>query len=1312
MPAFATAVAGRHRFFSLLPALLLLACALLPLRAAAQAAEAPRMLVLSTEFVLDGKYRYLRKFAAEHGVALQQSYIERLTPDALQAQLANADLLLLDGPRASDGNRLEEALADLPALPPRLLVSAAGPHAAGLAEADVERLYAYFRNGGETNYRNLIRYVAAMHGGDRATVPAPIVFPSAGFYHPRLPERVVTDLEGYLDGLDREHGNLPLIGIVLHQSNIANGLTEPVDDLIARIEALGAQPLALYVSMVEHGELERLLMADGEPLADVLISFQPMYQATRLEEYRALGAPVLQAITWRSGDAAHWENDPVGIPTGNIPFYLAMPESAGVSDPLVVAAVKDGSTVAIPAQMQSMAQKAINLARLRRLDNADKRVAIFFYNYPPGERNLSASFLNVPRSLARVTAGLAAAGYDVSPLAEETVIEQGTALLRPFYRDDALDDLLERDLAVLLPLADYQRWFDNLPAKLSTEVTARWGEPEQDPMVIQRDGEAYFVVPRIETGKLVLLPQPPRGQRGEDAETAIYHDTAVPLNHFYMAAYLYVREQFGADALIHFGTHGSQEWTPGKERGLGIAEYPYLVLGDTPVIYPYIVDNLGESTQAKRRGRATIISHQTPPFRPAGLHRELMPVHDLIHEYELLDEGEVKAQTRQAILEAVAEDTLYKDLGWDLAAAATDFTAFERDLHDYLHELAQLAQPLGLHSFATTAKPTHRLSTVMQMLGEPFYALLDLEDLDELFVDDYQNFIASKPYAFLQRHLIDQAALPADTDPALANQLELARRHHAALAADGELAGLLAALAGDFVEPSYGGDPIRNPDSLPTGRNLYGFDPSKVPTRQAYTAGAAAIDELIANHHAAHGHYPQKLAFSMWSVETMRHLGVLEAQVFHALGVRPQWDRAGRISGIEVIPTAELGRPRVDVVVSATGLYRDQFPNVMGHIAAAVAAVAELDEPDNPLRTNAQRLAADLQARGYDAESAWELAVTRIFSSPTGSYGTGLDDATLASDSWEDESKLAELYLARMQYAFGPNPNHWGRKLDDLNLYAEQLKGVEAAVLSRSSNLYGMLTTDDPFQYLGGISLAARHVNGTSPELYISNLRDPSRSRYESAARFLAGELRSRQFHPGWIQALHAEGYAGTLEILGSVNNFWGWQVTDPAVVRDDQWQAFHDIYVEDKYELGMREWFEQHNPHALAQVIERLLEAARKDYWDADAATLASLSATYQELQQDHDVLPASSLLEPYLQTLASTGFGLGPGAAAVDAGASADAGAAAEPLVSGQQLTQVTPSSGEQSPLLLALLIALLSVFAAGGLRQALAQRRLRKA
>ncbi len=1267
----------------------------------------PKVVVLTSDFVLAGKFDTVRDVAAKQGVLLRVVNVDRDDEATLADAVAGSMLAILDAPREEDGRHVRER-ADVVLVAsnvPWLLVSARGPQSGGgLDPAWIEPLYAYYRNGSRRNFENLFAWLAAGHAGsDQGTVPLPVEFPEYGIYHPDHPDLVVDSLARYRDWLGAERGQArPVLGIVLHQSFIGNMGTGHIDALIRRFESAGVLPVAFYhPTIASEGALD-IVSEGGVAAVDVLVNFQVMYQGARREDYARLGVPVLQALTWRGGDAEDWRASEIGVPMSGVPFHLAIPEFAGLTDPLVVASVENDVVTLIPEQTDALVAKTLKMARLRAAENAEKRVALMFWNYPSGEKNLAASFMNVPRSLAHLTDEMQRRGYEVETLDEDAMIAATTALLAPFYREGRLAELVDAGNAGVLPLANYRAWFDALPGAVRERVVARWGEPEDDPMLAGEGDARFFVVPRQQLGNLVILPQPPRSRIGESAETSIYHDARVPLTHFYMAAYLYVREHFDAHALIHFGTHGSQEWTPGKERGLSVFDDPYLVLGDLPVVYPYIVDNIGEATQAKRRGRATIVSHQTPSFAPAGLHEQWMPLHDRMHEYHLLDEGAVKARTIEAVIVEAERLNMVEDLGWTVERARGDFVAFEAALHDWLHALAQTAQPLGLHSFGRSPEAGHRLSTAMQMVGNRLYDLLDLEDPDELFVEDWQELADSPPYQLLARHILD--GVPVDeAAPELRLLIEEARQHFDALSASLEYDGLFAALDGRYLETHYGGDPIRNPESLPTGRNLYGFDPSRLPTEQAWLSGGEALASLLAAHRAEHGEDLRKLAVSLWSVEAMRHLGVLEAQVFHALGVRPVWDRFGRIGDVEIIDRETLGRARVDVVVSATGLYRDHFPNVMRLIARAVEKVADLDEPDNVVRANTLTLEADLLARGFDAEDARDFALTRIFSNQSGTYGTGLDDATLASDTWDDESKLAELYLQRMQYAFGPDERKWGRKHEGINLYATQLEGVQAAVLARSSNLYGMLTTDDPFQYLGGIGLAVRHVSGRTPSLYISNLRDAANAKVEPAARFLAAELRTRQFHPQWVATMQQEGYAGTLNVVGAMNNFWGWTSVAPEIVRDDQWQSFFDVYVEDSLGLDVREWFEEFNPAALAQIVERMLEAARKDYWQTDEATLRTLAELYIDAVERLDYLASTSTVDAYVHDLAG-GFGLQFN------GASSPADAADQPTqfeqVEGQALQAVADGAEAMARSLLLeslLLLMMLGVAGHGARRQA---------
>jgi cobaltochelatase CobN len=801
-----------------------------------------------------------------------------------------------------------------------------------------------------------------------------------------------------------------------------------------------------------------------------------------------------------------------------------------------------------------------------------------------------------------------------------------------------------------------------------------------------------------------------------------------------------MREQFKADALIHYGTHGTQEWLPGKERGLAVDDYPLLAIGNVPVIYPYIVDNIGEAIQTKRRGRAVNISHQTPPFAPTGLHSVLTQLHDDLHTWLAQDTGVVKEQLRIQLTAAVVKERIGLDMGWNEQRITRDFPAFINALHDHLHELAQTAQPLGLHTFGKGSDQHGRLSTVLMMLGAPFWeaAATHIDgnalEADEAIVADFSKIAETGPYKLLLEHLVK--GTPADKLPAqLQAMLEQGRRWFKDLHAEGETLGLLAALQGRYIPTSYGGDPIKNPDSLPTGRNLYGFDPSRVPTKAAWAAGKEALDKLVVAHQQKTGTTPSKLTFTLWSVETMRHQGMLEAQALWALGVEPVWDAAGRVADVKLVPRKELGRARIDVVLSATGLYRDHFPNTMKQLARAVQLAAQASaEPDNPVARNARTVTAQLVAQGWRPNAAQKAAETRIFSNSSGSYGTGLDDAGLATDTWtskeEGDRKLAELYLRKMQYAFGPDEADWGKSGAELaraaganvnangsgggaggayNLYAAHLKGTQAAVLARTSNLYGMLTTDDPFQYLGGISSAVRLIDGKAPELFISNLRGSGSGKVEEAGSFLAKELATRNFHPGHIEGLMKEGYAGTLQMVDSMNNFTGWTTVAREIVRDDQWQEFADVYVRDKHQLGIQKWMERENPHALAQMMERMLEMARQDYWQADAATLSELKERYKDLAQRFDVRTDNRSFQEYVGL---PGYGLGQSAAVTDAGVAAPAkpaanaappnspqqapsqapAAVAAPLIEGMQLEKVTAPVVQALSAMLLLAIGLL--------------------
>jgi cobaltochelatase CobN len=1275
--------------------------------AAAQAPATPvathDVRIITVDFVLRGKLDKMVELARNARVGLDHFYVETTSGEP-RDWLDGAGLVILDTPRPMDLAKVQERLG--PALAetrtPWVRIGGGPPAFGNLPPLQARRLMAYYAGGGERNLRAMFDYVHAWrNGADTSVIPAPAMMPATGIYHPAA-TAPFDSLESYLAwGRDRWTSDAPRIAFAIHSGLVSGMETQVIDTLVAQSEARGLVPLVFWFSAADPDALRKLL----EPAkADVLVIATHLQNGpTRKAEFLKLNIPVLQTISYRDGDAEAWAKAESGISPRLVAPFLALPESWGVSDPMVIDAIRNGEPVPIMPQVDALLAKAARLAVLRHKPPADKRLALMFWNYPPGEKNLSASNLNVPNSLEKLTAALADAGYDVSPAAEPRLIEAAQAMLGAVYHPERLTSLLADGLADTLPVARYRAWLGSLSAEKRGELLARWGAPEDQSGVVEMGGEKRFIIPRLALGKLVIMPQLPRsGVPGAD-----YHDTRQPPGHAYLAAYLYLRESAGVDALIHFGTHGTQEWTPGKDRGLSAGDYPSLAVGDLPVFCPYIQDNLAEAIQAKRRGRAVIVSHQTPPFAPASLYDELRNLHAGIHEYIQLDDGAVRDRTAAQIRDMVVRTNMHRDMNWDEARMAADFPAFLSALHDHVHDLARHAMPLGLHTFGKPASPEHRLFTVMQQLGEPFYRLLGTAP-DEFFAADFKALQDSPPYRLLRRHLREGVAMTEIADAELRAMVERAAAldHH--LAQTGEIEAVLAGIAGGFVAPGAGGDPIRNPD-VPSGRNLFAFEPDKIPTPAAYEAGGKMLQQLIEAYRADHdGAAPRKLAFSLWSGETMRHLGVVESQVLHALGLRPVWDGGGRVTGLDIVPAGELGRSRIDVVVQVTSVYRDQFDGFMRLLADAIARLTTRDEQDNAIALNTQRVARALTAKGIATPRAAELAALRIFSNAPGDYGTGLPKSVLQSTTWDKDASLAEAFLDRLQYAYGAK--EWGARIDGGNLLAEQLKGTEAAVLSRSSKLHGILSTDHPFEYLGGLSLATRYLDGKSPSLYIADLREQT-SRITSAARFLADEMRTRTLNPHWIGTLQQEGYAGTLELLNTVNNLWGWQVTDPGTVRADQWQAVHDTFVRDIRQLGLKAWFEQHNPTAQAQIVERMIEAIRKGYWDATEQTRRELVGRWHELVEQHGVRIGEPATRAFVADLVA-GFGLQP--AAVQAPATEVAATQAGEQVRGAVMQPVAPANhggGAPSWQTWLALVLLFACVLAGGLAQALFNSRLRQ-
>jgi cobaltochelatase CobN len=1269
--------------------------------------------IVHNDFVLPAKVQRLQSWAQEQGLRLDSRVVGATE---FSADWLDAGLLILDTPRPNDVAQVQGVVGQaLEASKQPWIRVGGGPPAFGNLPPPVAfSLIGYYANGGASNLKNMLQYWQLFTArGDLSGVPSAQPLPASGVYHPGAPG-VFSSVADYLAwGAQRWPENAPRVGFAIHRGAIADAELGLLDELIQRSEGHGQVPVVFWFDEQNPQGLSAVLKPAD---AVALVNLTHMQNAgARQAEFSQLNIPLLHALGERSKDAASWRQDASGIALQAVAPLLGVGESWGISDPIVISAMHQGAPQLIPEQVEALLSKLDRLAQLKRLPARDKRLSLLFWNHPDGEKNIAASHLNVPRSLAVLTQRLAAAGYQVPPRSEAQLLELAQRLLGGYYHPQTLDQLLADDLAATLPLATYQHWLGTLPKDQQAQLLKRWGDPATHWALREVDGRAQFVLPRAELGHLLLLPQPPRAGRPGEA----YHDSQLAPDHLYLAAYLWLQAR--SDALIHFGTHGTQEWLPGKDRGLAVTDYPMLAVGAVPVFYPYIQDNIGEAIQARRRGRAVTISHQTPAFAPAGLYAELSDLHELIHQYQQLEDGAVRQRTAGQIVSAAHSAGLLGDLGWDEPRANAQFAEFFAKLHDHLHQLASANLPLGLHTFGEPAQAEHRLSTVLQQLGQPYLQALADSHGQALSAEplamDLAELQHTEAYQLLERYVLKGASLEQVSNAPLREWLEKARGFERNLREPGEIEALLNGLSGGFVAPGPGGDPVRNPQ-VPSGRNLYAFEADKLPTRAAYDAGAEALQQLLSDYQAEHGGaLPSKLAFSLWSSEAMRHLGIVESQVLHALGLRPRWDEGGRLRALEIIPRAELGRPRIDVVLQATGVYRDQFDGFLRLLAEAIERISQLDEPDNAIAHNSQTVQAQLLKQGLDAQQATALARLRIFSNEPGDYASGVPQQALDSTSWDDDSVLAEQYLARLGSAYGSQG--LVPAAAPAQLFAAQLKGVQAAVLSRSSELNGLLSTDHPFEFLGGLSLAVRHLDGHSPALYIADLRQ-SAPRMANAEQFLADELRSRYLNPQWLKAMQQEGYAGTLELLNIVNNLWGWQAMDRNMVRAEQWQAIHQSYVQDRHQLGLNQWFSEHNPTAQAQLVERMLEAIRKGYWDADQRTQQELVERWQALAEQGASTTDKAVTQAYIQQLAA-GFGLSqgpaPDAASTQANAQSNAqdspasAAGAAQRVSGQVLAEVTPPAEQPTPpwQLWLGLIALLACLLGGGWQQVRKQRGL---
>jgi magnesium chelatase subunit H len=1054
----------------------------------------------------------------------------------------------------------------------------------------------YWLAGSDENVRNLVgflinRYADGPRKELRGRVKAgdPVEYPEVGVYHPALPGRLSED-DAPLRKISK--GARGRVGVLVMRSYLLAGNSAHYDGVIAALEARGLAVVPAFASGLDaRPAIERYFMKDGAPTIDALVSLTgfslvggPAYNdAHAAEEILArLDAPYVAAHPLEFQTLEQWEASERGLSPVEATIMVAIPELDGSTSPMVfggrseAAGPQAGRDMrAEPGRAAALAARVEKLVTLRKTERAQRRVAIVLFNFPPNAGSVgSAAFLSVFESLFNTLNAMKAAGYDVD--APESV----DALRARILHGNAAEHGAQANVHALIDAQDHVRdepWL--------AQIEAQWGAA---PGRQQSDGASIFVL-GAQFGSVFVGVQPAFGYEG-DPMRLLFEKSFAP-THAFSAFYRWLRKDFGAHAVLHFGTHGALEFMPGKQTGLSDACWPERLIGDLPNLYLYAANNPSEGAIAKRRAAATLVSYLTPPISHAGLYRGLLELKSSLESWRALEPDALEArarlapvlQTQAAELDLAAAEPLWIDPQAEIAALAARVLEMEYTLI-----------PHGLHVVGEAPTREERIDMLLAM------------------AEGAQAADAPPPARALAEAVVDGAAAPKDEAGRALH--ETLARADALLARDHEAPAIIHALDGRYVRPAPGGDLLRTPEILPTGRNLHGFDPFRIPSAFAMKEGARGAQLLIDRHMADEGALPRSIAFVMWGTDNLKTQGVPVAQALALMGARPRFDAYGRLAGAELTPLAELGRPRIDVMATLSGIFRDLMPLQTKLLAEAAFLAASADEP---LEMNFIR--AHALAHADETGCDLETAALRVFSNADGAYGANLNHA-VENGVWEDEDELAEMFARRKCFAYGRQ----GKSARQPELLNAMMAKVDVAYQNLESVELGVTTLDQYFDNLGGVSRLAKRAGGRGPAVYIGD-----QTRGAGTVRTLneqvALETRTRMLNPKWYEGMLKHGYEGVRAIEAHVTNTMGWSATTGAV---DGW-VYDRIAQTYMLDPAMRERLAALNPTSAAKLASRLIEATERNYWSPDEETLEALRRAGEEIEDRIEGVGASAGVE-----------------------------------------------------------------------------------
>ncbi|GIL44514.1 hypothetical protein Vafri_1964 [Volvox africanus] len=1131
----------------------------------------------------------------------------------------------------------------------------------------------YWLGGNSDNLENLLlnvcsAYVPALKGAD-FSVAEPQQYPDVGIWHP-LASMMYEDLKEYLNWYDTRKDmtfakDAPIIGLVLQRSHLVTGDEGHYSGVVAELESRGSKVIPVFAGGLDFSAPVKKFFYDplgtGRPFVDTVVSLTgfalvggPARQDApkAIEALKALNVPYLVSLPLVFQTTEEWLDSELGVHPVQVALQVALPELDGAIEPIVFAGrdSNTGKSHSLPDRIASLCSRAVNWARLRKKRNAEKRLAITVFSFPPDKGNVgTAAYLNVFGSIYRVLKNLQREGYDVGllPPSDEDLIQ--SVLTQKEARFNSTD----LHIAYKMKVDEYQRL-----CEYSEALEENWGKP---PGTLNSNGQELLIYGR-QFGNVFIGVQPTFGYEG-DPMRLLFSRSASP-HHGFAAYYTYLEKIFKADAVLHFGTHGSLEFMPGKQVGMSGVCYPDSLIGTIPNVYYYAANNPSEATIAKRRSYANTISYLTPPAENAGLYKGLKELKELISSYQGMRESGRAEQICATIIETARQCNLDKDVKLP-EADAKDLTMDDRDLvvgnvYRKLMEIESRLLPCGLHVVGCPPTAEEAVATLVNIAeldrpdnDPPIKGLPGIlaralgRDIEQVYSGNNKGVLADvdclqriteASRACVREFVKDRTGLNGRIGTNFVTQLlkftgfyvdpwvralqngEFAKADRQELITlfnylefcltqvvkDNELGALVEALNGEYVEPGPGGDPIRNPNVLPTGKNIHALDPQSIPTQAALKSAKLVVDRLLDRERDNNGgKYPETIALVLWGTDNIKTYGESLAQVMMMVGVKPVPDALGRVNKLEVIPLEELGRPRVDVVVNCSGVFRDLFVNQMLLLDRAIKLAAEQDEPDemNFVRKHAKQQAAELGLQSL------RDAATRVFSNSSGSYSSNVNLA-VENSSWSDESQLQEMYLKRKSYAFNSDrPGAGGEMQRDV--FEVAMKTVDVTFQNLDSSEISLTDVSHYFDSDPTKLVSSLRSDGRTPNAYIADTTTAN-AQVRTLGETVRLDARTKLLNPKWYEGMLASGYEGVREIQKRMTNTMGWSATSGMV---DNWvyDEANSTFIEDE---AMAQRLMNTNPNSFRKLVATFLEANGRGYWDAKPEQLERLRQLYMDVE------------------------------------------------------------------------------------------------